>query len=98
MPYTRSHRVPLWLRLQENDLCCWTCRTCGHYQKVVDEYDCQECPPGSLPSPSKRNCVMVPLRHVDYSSPWALAAIALAVVGESAVSLCGGCYKKAILL
>ncbi|XP_043242498.1 metabotropic glutamate receptor 3-like [Amphibalanus amphitrite] len=74
---------------KENDLCCWTCRTCGHYQRVVDEYDCQECPPGSLPSPSKRDCVMVPLQHVDYSSPWALAAIAFAVFGIVITVLCG---------
>ncbi|XP_037075389.1 metabotropic glutamate receptor-like [Pollicipes pollicipes] len=74
---------------KENDLCCWTCRTCGSYQVVRDDYDCEECKPGFLPSPNQRHCMIVPVTFVDYSSPWAVVAMTFAAFGIVVTVLCG---------
>jgi hypothetical protein len=67
---------------QREDTCCWRCRSCGKYQVKVDEYHCEDCSMGSLPSHDHSRCVPVPEEFIDYQNPWAIAAMAVASLGQ----------------
>ncbi|XP_023724133.1 metabotropic glutamate receptor 3 isoform X2 [Cryptotermes secundus] len=66
---------------QREDTCCWRCRSCGKYQVKVDEYHCEDCAMGSLPSHDHSRCVAIPEEFIDYQNPWAIAAMAVASLG-----------------
>ncbi|XP_021930539.1 metabotropic glutamate receptor 3-like isoform X2 [Zootermopsis nevadensis] len=66
---------------QREDICCWHCRSCGKYQVKVDEYHCEDCALGSLPSHDHSHCVPIPEEFIDYQNPWAIAAMAVASLG-----------------
>lgn len=66
---------------QEGETCCWVCTNCSTYQIRPDEFHCQECPLGTLPDPNKGFCETIPEEYVDYSNPWAIAAMAIAGLG-----------------
>jgi hypothetical protein len=70
---------------QREDTCCWRCRSCGKYQVKVDEYHCEDCAMGSLPSHDHSRCVPIPEEFIDYQNPWAIAAMAVASLGQSCV-------------
>jgi hypothetical protein len=72
-------------RQQREDTCCWRCRSCGKYQVKIDEYHCEDCAMGSLPSHDHSRCVPIPEEFIDYQNPWAIAAMAVASLGQSRV-------------
>ncbi|XP_071451567.1 metabotropic glutamate receptor 3-like [Hetaerina americana] len=63
------------------DMCCWRCRTCTFYQFRKDEFHCDDCPKGQLPSPDYSTCEDIPEKVIDYKDPWALGAMAIALFG-----------------
>ncbi|KOC68808.1 Metabotropic glutamate receptor [Habropoda laboriosa] len=65
----------------KEDPCCWRCQSCGLYRYKVNEERCEECDWGSRPIENGSSCEPIPEQFVDYSDPWALLAIAVAVLG-----------------
>jgi hypothetical protein len=51
----------------------------------VDEYRCEECPQGTLPSKDHSRCISIPEEFIDYQNPWAIAAMAVASLGKYSV-------------
>ncbi|XP_057342026.1 metabotropic glutamate receptor 3-like isoform X2 [Microplitis mediator] len=66
---------------EKQDACCWQCQDCGSYQYRVDEHRCQDCGRGQKPTIDSRHCVPVKEEFIDYSSPWAVGAMAVASCG-----------------
>ncbi|KAI1309456.1 Metabotropic glutamate receptor 4 [Halotydeus destructor] len=65
----------------EGDTCCWLCTNCSQYQYLPDEYHCEECPLGTLPSPRKTSCNPIPEAFLSYTDPWAIGMMTLAGMG-----------------
>ncbi|XP_046477673.1 metabotropic glutamate receptor 6 isoform X1 [Neodiprion pinetum] len=63
------------------DPCCYKCRNCGHYQVKLGEHRCEDCLEGTRPTPNRTFCEDIPEDFIDYSSPWAIAAMAVASCG-----------------
>ncbi|XP_014203479.1 metabotropic glutamate receptor 6-like [Copidosoma floridanum] len=73
---------PTQIMIREKlDTCCGHCRNCGIYQYKVGEHTCEDCPRGFRPTKDKLKCSPIPEEFVDLTSPWALSAVAAAVVG-----------------
>ncbi|XP_069690823.1 metabotropic glutamate receptor 6-like isoform X3 [Periplaneta americana] len=73
------HQVKI--QQQREDTCCWRCRSCGEYQVKVNDYRCEDCPMGFLPSRDHSKCLPIPEEFIDYQNPWAIAAMAVASLG-----------------
>ncbi|XP_076754284.1 metabotropic glutamate receptor 6 [Xylocopa sonorina] len=65
----------------KEDPCCWRCQSCGLYRYKVDEQRCDECELGTIPTENGTGCVPIPEQFVDYSNPWSIVAITVAVSG-----------------
>jgi hypothetical protein len=48
----------------------------------MDEYHCEDCAMGSLPSHDHSRCEPIPEEFIDYQNPWAIAAMAVASLGQ----------------
>ncbi|XP_076378280.1 metabotropic glutamate receptor 6 isoform X2 [Megalopta genalis] len=66
----------------KEDPCCWRCQSCGLYRYRVDEHRCEECARGTRPTANGTGCEPIPEQFVDHSNPWAIAAMAVAVLGK----------------
>ncbi|XP_011501835.1 PREDICTED: metabotropic glutamate receptor 3-like [Ceratosolen solmsi marchali] len=66
---------------EKQDPCCWRCRYCGLYQYKLDDYRCEDCEWGKRPTDDKISCSSIPEEFIDYTSPWAVAAMAVATCG-----------------
>lgn len=66
----------------KEDPCCWRCQSCGFYRYKVDELRCEECEPGTIPTRNGSGCEPIPEQFVDYSNPWAIVAMTVAVSGN----------------
>lgn len=67
---------------EKQDACCWRCRNCGVYQYKVDEHRCEDCRAGTKPTSDGKYCAPIEEEFIDYSSPWAVGAMAVASCGE----------------
>ncbi|CAL7952540.1 unnamed protein product [Xylocopa violacea] len=65
----------------KEDPCCWRCQSCGLYRYKVDEQRCEECESGARPTENGTGCEPIPEQFVDYSNPWSIVAITVAVTG-----------------
>lgn len=65
----------------EGDTCCWLCTNCSIYQFLPDEFHCEDCPLGTIPSRTKTTCENIPEAYLSYSSPWAIGTMAFAGMG-----------------
>ncbi|XP_076643046.1 LOW QUALITY PROTEIN: metabotropic glutamate receptor 6 [Halictus rubicundus] len=72
----------IMVRVKE-DPCCWSCQSCGLYRFRVDEHRCEDCKWGTRPTGNGTSCEPIPEEFVDYSNPWAIAAMTVAVLGIS---------------
>ncbi|KAG9427873.1 metabotropic glutamate receptor 2 isoform X1 [Apis mellifera carnica] len=66
---------------KKEDPCCWTCQSCGIYQYKVDEHKCDDCRVGTIPTENGTGCDPIPEEFVEYSNPWAIFAITIAISG-----------------
>jgi hypothetical protein len=80
-----GNATPSLFQQQREDTCCWHCRSCGEYQVRTDEYHCEDCAMGSLPSRDHSRCQPIPEEFIDYQNPWAIGAMAVASLGQSYV-------------
>ncbi|XP_054165125.1 metabotropic glutamate receptor 3-like, partial [Oppia nitens] len=74
----RSGQAKLQL---EGDTCCWLCTNCSTYQYLADEYHCEDCPLGTLPSNSKTRCLSIEEAYLSYTDWWAIGIMAFAILG-----------------
>lgn len=61
--------------------CCWHCELCDGYQYQLDEFTCEMCPFDMRPNPNRTACRPTPIVKLEWSSPWAVLPIFLAILG-----------------
>ncbi|KTG44586.1 hypothetical protein cypCar_00000616 [Cyprinus carpio] len=66
--------------------CCWHCELCDGYQYLLDEFNCDTCPFDMRPTPNRTSCRPTPIIKLEWSSPWAIIPVFLAVLGILATS------------
>ncbi|GAB1869692.1 Metabotropic glutamate receptor [Camponotus japonicus] len=72
---------PGMIKKQQGDTCCWVCDQCEAYEFVYDEYTCRDCGPGYWPHPDKRGCYQLPIKHIRWSSAFAIAPAVISCLG-----------------
>ncbi|XP_013923206.1 PREDICTED: metabotropic glutamate receptor 6 [Thamnophis sirtalis] len=61
--------------------CCWHCELCDGYQYQLDEFNCEMCPFDMRPNLNRTACRPTPIVKLEWSSPWAILPIFLAILG-----------------
>lgn len=69
------------IRKQQGDTCCWVCDRCEEYEYVYDEKTCKDCEPGYWPHEDKRGCYALPIKHIKWTSGFAIAPAAISCLG-----------------
>ncbi|KAF7210290.1 metabotropic glutamate receptor 4 isoform X2 [Nothobranchius furzeri] len=67
--------------------CCWHCENCDGYQYQADTYSCRLCPFDLRPNGNHTGCVPIPIVKLEWSSPWAVIPVLIAVLGIIATLL-----------
>ncbi|KAI4827099.1 hypothetical protein KUCAC02_030523 [Chaenocephalus aceratus] len=66
--------------------CCWHCEFCDGYQYLLDEFSCDMCPFNMRPFKNRTGCRETPIIKLEWSSPWAIIPVFLAILGILATS------------
>ncbi|KAJ8393503.1 hypothetical protein AAFF_G00059760 [Aldrovandia affinis] len=66
--------------------CCWHCELCDGYQYQADEFNCETCPFDMRPTENRTGCRPTPIIKLEWSSPWAIIPVFLAILGILATS------------
>ncbi|CAG5984105.1 unnamed protein product, partial [Menidia menidia] len=61
--------------------CCWHCELCDGYQYQLDEFTCDMCPFDMRPLKNRTGCRETPIIKLEWSSPWAIIPVFLAILG-----------------
>ncbi|XP_028853811.1 glutamate receptor, metabotropic 6b [Denticeps clupeoides] len=61
--------------------CCWHCELCDGYQYLADEFNCDICPYNMRPNKNRTDCRPTPIIKLEWSSPWAIIPVFIAVLG-----------------
>uniref|UniRef100_A0A3Q2PPD0 Glutamate metabotropic receptor 4 n=1 Tax=Fundulus heteroclitus TaxID=8078 RepID=A0A3Q2PPD0_FUNHE len=61
--------------------CCWHCERCDGYQYQADTYMCKMCRFDLRPNENHTGCVPIPIVKLEWSSPWAVIPVLIAVLG-----------------
>uniref|UniRef100_A0A4W6DDW9 Glutamate metabotropic receptor 4 n=1 Tax=Lates calcarifer TaxID=8187 RepID=A0A4W6DDW9_LATCA len=61
--------------------CCWHCENCDGYQYQADTYTCKMCRFDLRPNENHTGCVPIPIVKLEWSSPWAVIPVLIAVLG-----------------
>uniref|UniRef100_H2MGY1 Glutamate receptor, metabotropic 6b n=1 Tax=Oryzias latipes TaxID=8090 RepID=H2MGY1_ORYLA len=61
--------------------CCWHCELCDGYQYQLDEFTCDMCPFDMRPLKNRTGCRPTPIIKLEWSSPWAIIPVFLAILG-----------------
>uniref|UniRef100_A0AAY4E2R9 G-protein coupled receptors family 3 profile domain-containing protein n=1 Tax=Denticeps clupeoides TaxID=299321 RepID=A0AAY4E2R9_9TELE len=61
--------------------CCWHCERCDGYQYQADLYTCKMCRFDLRPNANHTGCQPIPIVKLEWSSPWAVFPVLLAIVG-----------------
>ncbi|KAG7256899.1 hypothetical protein CRUP_011084 [Coryphaenoides rupestris] len=64
--------------------CCWHCEPCDGYQYQHDEFTCKLCAYDMRPDPNRTACQPIPVVRLEWSSPWAVIPVFLAMLGIGA--------------
>ncbi|XP_047463089.1 metabotropic glutamate receptor 4-like isoform X2 [Mugil cephalus] len=67
--------------------CCWHCENCDGYQYQADTYTCKMCRFDLRPNVNHTGCVPIPIVKLEWSSPWAVIPVLIAVFGIMATLL-----------
>ncbi|XP_014268308.1 metabotropic glutamate receptor 4 isoform X2 [Maylandia zebra] len=67
--------------------CCWHCENCDGYQYQADNYTCKMCRFDLRPNDNHTGCVPIPIIKLEWSSPWAVIPVLIAVFGIMATLL-----------
>ncbi|KAM9828498.1 metabotropic glutamate receptor 4-like isoform 2-T2 [Syngnathus typhle] len=61
--------------------CCWHCENCDGYQYQADTYTCKMCRFDLRPNDNHTGCIPIPIVKLEWSSPWAVIPVLIAVLG-----------------
>ncbi|XP_062400977.1 metabotropic glutamate receptor 4-like [Sardina pilchardus] len=61
--------------------CCWHCELCDGYQYQYDRSTCKMCRFDLRPNANHTGCQPIPIVKLEWSSPWAVIPVLLAIVG-----------------
>ncbi|KAM6982814.1 metabotropic glutamate receptor 4-like isoform 2-T2 [Tautogolabrus adspersus] len=61
--------------------CCWHCENCDGYQYQADTYTCKMCRFDLRPNGNHTGCDPIPIVKLEWSSPWAVIPVLIAVLG-----------------
>ncbi|KAF3689482.1 Metabotropic glutamate receptor 8 [Channa argus] len=61
--------------------CCWHCELCDGYQYLLDEFTCDMCPFDMRPFKNRTGCRPTPIIKLEWSSPWAIIPVFIAILG-----------------
>ena len=61
--------------------CCWHCELCDGYQYQHDLTSCKMCRFNLRPNANHTGCQPIPIVKLEWSSPWAVIPVLLAIVG-----------------
>ncbi|KAM4610341.1 metabotropic glutamate receptor 4-like [Polymixia lowei] len=61
--------------------CCWHCENCDGYQYQADTHTCKMCRFDLRPNDNHTGCVPIPIVKLEWSSPWAVIPVLIAVLG-----------------
>ncbi|XP_045549118.1 metabotropic glutamate receptor 4 [Salmo salar] len=61
--------------------CCWHCERCDGYQYQADTYSCKLCRFDLRPNENHTACEAIPIVKLEWSSPWAVIPVLIAVLG-----------------
>ncbi|XP_056131423.1 metabotropic glutamate receptor 4 isoform X1 [Lampris incognitus] len=61
--------------------CCWHCENCDGYQYQADTFTCKMCRFDLRPNGNHTGCVPIPIVKLEWSSPWAVIPVLIAVLG-----------------
>ena len=64
----------------EQTSCCFTCEACDE-NTVSKNGECMRCRLGTVPSPNRTMCELLPLTFLSWSSPWGLIIIIFTSIG-----------------
>ncbi|CAL8401179.1 unnamed protein product [Arctogadus glacialis] len=64
--------------------CCWHCERCDGYQYQADTFSCKMCRFDLRPNANHTGCDPMPIVKLEWSSPWAVIPVLIAVAGISA--------------
>ncbi|XP_026858838.2 glutamate receptor, metabotropic 6b [Electrophorus electricus] len=68
-------------RMVKGMLCCWHCELCDGYQHLLNEFTCETCPFDTRPTPDRAGCRPTPIIKLEWTSPWAVVPVVLAMLG-----------------
>ncbi|XP_015197849.1 metabotropic glutamate receptor 4 isoform X2 [Lepisosteus oculatus] len=61
--------------------CCWHCERCDGYQYQADPYTCKMCRFDLRPNENHTGCRSIPIVKLEWSSPWAVIPVFIAILG-----------------
>uniref|UniRef100_A0A673G1S2 Metabotropic glutamate receptor 4-like n=1 Tax=Sinocyclocheilus rhinocerous TaxID=307959 RepID=A0A673G1S2_9TELE len=61
--------------------CCWHCERCDGYQYQHDLYSCKMCRFDLRPNKNHTGCQPIPIVKLEWSSPWAVIPVLIAILG-----------------
>ncbi|XP_043092911.1 metabotropic glutamate receptor 4-like [Puntigrus tetrazona] len=61
--------------------CCWHCERCDGYQYQYDLYTCKMCRFDLRPNKNHTGCQPIPIVKLEWSSPWAVIPVLIAILG-----------------
>ena len=74
--------------------CCWHCENCDGYQYQADTYSCKMCRFDLRPNPNHTGCDPIPIVKLEWSSPWAVIPVLIAVAGIVATLFVVGTFVR----
>uniref|UniRef100_A0A8B9LEI7 Glutamate receptor, metabotropic 4 n=1 Tax=Astyanax mexicanus TaxID=7994 RepID=A0A8B9LEI7_ASTMX len=61
--------------------CCWHCERCDGYQYQADQFTCKMCRFDMRPNKNHTACQPIPIIQLEWSSPWVVISVLIAVLG-----------------
>uniref|UniRef100_A0AAR2IKK1 G-protein coupled receptors family 3 profile domain-containing protein n=1 Tax=Pygocentrus nattereri TaxID=42514 RepID=A0AAR2IKK1_PYGNA len=61
--------------------CCWHCERCDGYQYQADAFTCKMCRFDMRPNKTHTGCQKIPIVQLEWSSPWAVIPVLIAILG-----------------
>uniref|UniRef100_A0A8C7U4R4 G-protein coupled receptors family 3 profile domain-containing protein n=1 Tax=Oncorhynchus mykiss TaxID=8022 RepID=A0A8C7U4R4_ONCMY len=74
--------------------CCWHCERCDGYQYQADTYSCKMCRFDLRPNENHTACEAIPIVKLEWSSPWAVIPVLIAVLGIMATMFVVGTFIR----
>ncbi|XP_055353329.1 metabotropic glutamate receptor-like [Paramacrobiotus metropolitanus] len=70
-----------YVKVVQDDKCCWVCIACKPYEYVVSEAVCRDCGLFRWPTYDLTDCFDLPLQHMEWHQLWAIVPMVVACLG-----------------